>query len=638
MIRIFYKSLIVLTALLITVRCSTDFLKPEPLSFYSPTNTLTTGDNLRAVLRECSRTEYLEYLGDGAPLLFEMAFTESNILGATDQSNLAVNMDIQCKPYPSDLLYNGTALRIGTYWQYAYNCIKLANIVINRLPNAKVNSKEEYNQILGEAFFHRAYHYYRLVHQFGDVPWIGEELLEPRIDYFSNTRKSILSQIENDLKFAALYVPDLMAKGLVNKAAVRHLLTKVYLANQKFDDAITESSKIINDPNYQLMSNRFGAYQTKDSLDYFFRKLDYIWDLHRTDNMALAANKEVIYLGLATEDFTLVSQAQSMRTFIPRWFNNITSPNGATSATGTNNRDSKIEDEIFGPTMTQVYLVGRGIGKCRTTDYSAYYVWDNPKANGDLRRKKGNWMTMYDLVYDGSGLAAKKDAAGNIIKPAHVDWGKNLQLFSNGKVLCSDTIFSWGSWPAYKVYTPQVPTNTPGGAQAHKYIFRLAETYLLRAEAYIWKGNLTLAAADINKVRVRAKADQITPAAINMDVLLDERQRELSIEEPRKTELTRISFIYAQSGIVAPNGKTYSESGFSDGSYWYDRVIKYNTFYGRKTPHPQQKNFSMSPFHVLWPIPGDALDANKKGVINQNKGYEGYSKNVPAKDISLVVR
>ena len=47
------------------------------------------------------------------------------------------------------------------------------------------------------------------------------------------------------------------------------------------------------------------------------------------------------------------------------------------------------------------------------------------------------------------------------------------------------------------------------GGHTDWYVFRLAETYLLRAEAYFWKGELANAAADINAVRTRAGAAPI---------------------------------------------------------------------------------------------------------------------------------
>jgi len=71
-------------------------------------------------------------------------------------------------------------------------------------------------------------------------------------------------------------------------------------------------------------------------------------------------------------------------------------------------------------------------------------------------------------------------------------------------------------------------------------LFRLAETYLLRAEAYVNKGDQAKAAADVNTVRSRANADPAQPAEVNIDYILDERLRELYCEELRMLTLCRM--------------------------------------------------------------------------------------------------
>lgn len=83
---------------------------------------------------------------------------------------------------------------------------------------------------------------------------------------------------------------------------------------------------------------------------------------------------------------------------------------------------------------------------------------------------------------------------------------------------------------------------------------------------------------------------------------------------------------------MAENGKVYSLDNFSESNYLYDRVIARNNFYrlGLKTNHGDQ--YTMSPYHVLWPIPSRSLQGNSNGRINQNKGYVGYDLNVPALD------
>ena len=156
------------------------------------------------------------------------------------------------------------------------------------------------------------------------------------------------------------------------------------------------------------------------------------------------------------------------------------------------------------------------------------------------------------------------------------------------------------------------------------YLFRLAETYLLRAEAYYWLNQTDKAAADINSVRVRAKADPIVASQVSIEYILDERARELFAEEFRKTELTRIAFIMAEKGL---NG--YSLENFSEKNFWYDRTVAKNEFYKAGDILWGTNVFKISPFHVLWPIPANAIDSNQGGTINQNKGYIGYEKNIP---------
>ena len=136
--------------------------------------------------------------------------------------------------------------------------------------------------------------------------------------------------------------------------------------------------------------------------------------------------------------------------------------------------------------------------------------------------------------------------------------------------------------------------------------------------------------ADLNKVRTRALAAPLTDAnSFNIGSILDERARELYWEEMRKTELTRIAFIYAKTGKTCYNGKTYSLDNISTDNFWIDRVNERNGFYNRGVKAINGLEFTMSAYHILWPVATTAIKANIGGVINQNFGYEGYENNVP---------
>jgi len=583
--------------------CSKDWLKPEPLSFYDPENTFKDAAGMRAALAACAKNLRYEWYGDSPPFITELIFSEVAVEGTTDKSGPAQDLNLLITPTAQldHIDYN----RIGWYWVEQYKGIKYANTIITRIDDPTYASEAERNEILGGAYFHRAYRYYRLANQFGDVPLILEEFSAPKLDFYSTKREVILQKMKEDLEFAQQWTTDNVKKGEVSRGAVSHLLTKVNLSLGLFDDAIASASSVIDGGPYHLMTERFGS--TKGDAT-----KNVTWDLHRPENKSIADNKEGLFMVIDRQvDGGIDNGMRIMRNTVPLWDANINTPNGNR---GTNNG--------VGIAIDQVSKYGRGIGRCRATSYSTEAIWDDPN---DLRHIKGNWVEMEDLVYNNPGLLN--------LTPPDPYYGKPLQKYNaNGGLIVTDTIRSWFGWPQYKLNIPDFENNPPDGGHSDWYVFRLAETYLLRAEAYYWKGDLASAAADINAVRTRAKAAPITAGDVTIGMILDERARELYFEEPRKTELTRIAYIFAMTGKAADNGKTYSLANFSENNYFYDRVMAKNIFYqkGVRTNHGDQ--YTMSAYHVLWPIPQNAIRANDQGHINQNKGYSGSESNVPPLD------
>jgi len=138
------------------------------------------------------------------------------------------------------------------------------------------------------------------------------------------------------------------------------------------------------------------------------------------------------------------------------------------------------------------------------------------------------------------------------------------------------------------------------GSQADNYnaayastdfpIFRLADAYLMRAEA-LFNMNDPLAVNDVNKVRERAYGNtdgNITSAQLTAQFLLDERGREFYYEGQRRTDLIRFG-------------------QFTNGTYLWQ--WKGGTYIGSQT----------SSHLNLFPIPGDEVSANPN--ILQNPEY-----------------
>lgn len=602
-------SLLTLPLVLLSTSCSEDFLKPEPLSFYAPENTFVNAAGLNSALIACLRNARHEYYGDSPQFISEGIFSDIAVEGTTDKTG--VHMDMPAQILPAEDMDNTDRTKLGRYWTEGYNRIKYANTVVSRIDVAEWESEAERNNILGKAYFHRANVYYRLVHQHGDVPLILEEITQPKLDFYSCTRESILRKCKKDLEFAAQWVEVNSPIGDINKAAVNHLLTKVNLALTEFDDAIASANAVINDGIHFLMTNRFGSYKDDPSHDI-------IWDLHQEENKALPENTERIWLFVGNESLTEDGASEKltiMRQAVPYWggAGKNKTPTGQTGTT-----DQPL-GALVGGVPVEIDLVaiyGRGIGRFRPSPWSQFELWDD--AN-DKRHLYPNWMTMEDIVYNNPVLKDMGDPYYN----------KNLQLYDdNGGILCTDTIRSWFDWPQYKLFIIDPTDNTPDGGHGDWYAFRLAETYLLRAEAYFWKDDLGNAAADVNAVRTRAGATAYDVGDINIGTILDERARELYYEEPRKTELTRIAYILAETGKTAYNGKSYSTNNFHQDNFWYDRVIEKNVFYRDEVRAPFY-NYRVAPWIVLWPIPAAAINANTLGHLNQNLGYPGAESNIP---------
>ena len=597
--------------------CSEDFLKPEPLSFYAPENTFVNADGLNSALIACLRNARHDVYGDTPPFLNDQIFSEVAVEGTTDKTGPL--MDMPSQVLPDMAMNNKDRTSIGWFWTEAYNRIKYANTVVSRIdvPEWKDGENDAVrNNILGKAYIHRARTYYQLTQHYGDVPLILGEITEPRLDFYSTTRESILQKCKKDLEFAAKWVKS-EAEGApvgdVNTATANHLLAKVCLALGDFDGAIAATNAVINDGWHSLMTERFGV-DANDGI------LDVTWDLHQEENKALPENRERIYIWVGSESLTEDGASEKvsvMRQGVPFWggAGKIKTPSGAA---GMSDQPIGVKVGKGNVEIDQVTKYGRGIGRQRPTPYLQFDIWADEFGN-DQRHNSTNWMTMEQLVYNHPDLKANGDPY----------YGKNIQKYdANGGILCTDTIRSWFNWPYYKMYIADPTDVTPDGGNGDWYVYRLAETYLLRAEAYFWKNDLANAAKDVNAIRQRAGCTKLySPSEINIGTILDERARELYYEEFRKVELVRIAYLFAKTGKPCYNGKTYSLANITTDNFWYDRVIEKNVFYRERIVAPHY-TYTQAPYLIHYPIPANAINANSLGQINQAPGYPGVEKNV----------
>lgn len=597
--------------------CSEDFLKPDPLSFFEPTITFTTKEGLISAIASCEKQLRHTYTGESAPIVTEMFLSDIGVSGATDvASSTRTTIDVIAQLAPDGVNDEGSTNRTEWFWRAGFFGTKYANSVITNIPKIKNLEETLRNEMLGRAYFHRSLHYFHLIFQFKDVPLFTREVEGPKYDYKSTKMSVILDFITKDMEFAVQHVPEKAEYGgMVNKGACRQLLIKCYLAQGEFDKAIEQANELINNSGYELMTDNFGTFvNPMPELNPVTRNV--IWDLHRPENKTISANKEAIYNMINRESSAgSRTKMQTMRNAVPFW--------AVAGSIGILTPDGKQGMDISTKHANYKKTYGRGVARIRPTDYSQHGLWLNDPT--DLRHsvEHGNWMVMEKFKYNHPSLYTTANPYA----------GQNIRLFDDeNRLLCTDTIRNWFDWPHYKIWIedPEAEnvSNYNGGC-TDWYFYRLAETYLLRAEAYFWKGDLTKAAEDVNVIRKRAHCSKMfTASEMNMGVIMDERARELFYEEWRHMELTRVSYIFALTGKTDEFGKTYTEETLSDSNYWFERVSKYNEFYNKGAKTRMGVEYTIAPYHIFWPVPQYSINDNREGRINQNKGYAGYEYNV----------
>lgn len=594
--------------------CSDSWLEPKPLSFYTPENTYVDADGFYAAITACERNMRHEFFGDGSPILTEFILSDMAVEGTTDKAGPQMDLDVALLPDAQLNHVNNT--KVGWYWYEGYKGIKYANVVISRIDEAEYNDEAERNAVLGSAYFHRAYRYNKLVHQFGDVPYLDWEITEPKYDFYSYDRWSILEKMVPELEFAYEWVPESVDRGRTSKAAAGVLLMKVSMALGDFDRAIEVGQEIVS--NHPLMTERFTSNQNKP-------RTNLMHDLHSVEAKLDMSNTEGLMYVVSYPEVDGSAKIESMRQGVPFWnHGSIRTP------TGKAGTSVSIHPDETDPWMDLNKSYGRGIGRLRPTSYYTHEVWTE-KEKEDLRGifNKDSWRSPEDLQYNHPDLKNSGDPwyGEYMVKPSAMS--------------VEDTIRCWFPWPHYKLFVPDPLSTEWRGGETPWYVYRSAEVYLMMAESYYWKDDLQSAADMLNVVRERAGAEPLTAADVNIGTILAERARELYYEENRKSELTRIAYTYAKTGKPCEvfGGRIYNLDDFSgpggtganikeEGyNFYYDWIMSQNNFYNKGVKH-KWAEYKMSVHHVLWPVPAGAINTNIKGVINQNIGYPGASNNV----------
>jgi hypothetical protein len=445
-------------------------------------------------------------------------------------------------------------------WADFYRAINTANTAIAQAATVQMDSSLK-TQRLAEVRFLRALYYFDLVQMYGPLTLKFDPTTTPTNQATRAPVDSVYEAIISDLKFAEANLPAVAKDyGRATRGAAQHLLAKVYLTRLRdADSAADEAAKkqagdFANAADYAQRVIKSGQYAL----------LPRFSDLFAFGN---EKNAEVIWSVQFTNDPLTTGNGNQGHLFF------------------------LMEYDVL-PGMQRDIANGRPFKRFRPTTFFLG-LFD--------RTKDSRYQSQFTRVwYANNAATIPKDSLGV----------PKFQL-GDTAVYVSDTVLPDSVVAArrYRVYTPKTYSNRifpslnkfadPFRLSVNDVrgsrdfvVARLAETYLIAAEALLRDGQADKALPFINAVRQRAAipgheaemalttADQLT-----LDEILNERARELAGEMQR----------------------------------WFD-LVRTHTLLSRVKAYNPDGGPNIQPYHVLRPIPRTQMDGTTC-CYTQNPGY-----------------
>lgn len=446
-------------------------------------------------------------------------------------------------------------------WNNFYAAINLCNLGIKKIADVTDYTAQQKSQREAELRFLRAFYYWHIVETWGGVHFTTEPT-ETAITTANKTpEETIYSQIFTDLQFAVANLPASapVQYGRAWQAVAKAFLARMYLTRGKNNEAIALANDVIKNYGFTLLPKYSDLWNMAN-----IKNKEVIWAIDYSTNLSLNDIQTSAYpYGHPRGSnnghlFFLMVYDQVNSAVLARDINNGRPFNRYMPTQALLNMFDDANDARYDASFQTVWYANKAAGGFAIGDTAAYTAKTTIPA--DVMNSKK--YTTYDIskVYGANGV------------PVQRKFYVSLKKFKD---------------------STRASANEAQSAR-DVFVMRLAEMYLIAAEAEFKIGKLDSAAYYINVVRTRAALPgrtanmQITPADVTLDFILDERAREFAGEQMRWFDLKRTGKLLDRVKALNPDAASYIQS-----------------------------------YHLVRPIPQTQIDAvTNKNEFTQNPGYQ----------------
>jgi len=482
--------------------------------------------------------------------------------------------------YPQLTQYNNlqgaNTSALTLLWNNFYDAINLCNTGINSISKVADYTDQQKAIREGELRFLRAFYYWHIAETWGGVHFTTETSQGAVTTANKTSVDTIYNQIFTDLNFAVKNLPATTSDyGRATSTVAKAFLARMYLTRGKNAEAAAMANAVIATNGLKLLP-KYGDLWNMGNL----KNSEVIWAIDYSTNLANNDLTTTAYpYGHSRGSNSghllyLMVYDQVNTTLLTRDIGNGRPFNRYMPTLALLN--------MFDPTMDSRYAS------------SFQDVWYCNLPKDTVKKVAGNNFNKSDVSTFKAGDTVCY--CPEVALPTSVTNAKHYTTYDISRVYDATGIPSQRKfYVSLKKFKDSTRTSVAEAQSVRDvFVMRLAEMYLIAAEAQFNLGRSDSAAYFINQIRTRAaipghEADmQITPAQVTLDFILDERARELCGEQLRWFDLKR-------------TGKLL------------DRVKRLN---------PDAAQY-IQPFHVVRPIPQTQIDAvTNKTEFTQNDGYQ----------------